>query len=134
MRPEHVEGLIGSKHLFDLQSGFEGGGVIEVGLHASIFIVAETEADVLGEVGMDEIRGEPALGGLSGDDGGNVTFPVGERIEEVLGVGRGDELRTAAPDGEDHGEAGEFLPFLAEVESEKAKPVAVRAAVVPGTR
>ena len=118
---EHVKSLIGSEHLFDLQSGFQGGGVIEVGLHASIFIVAETEADVLGEVGMDEIRGEPALGGLPGDDGGNVAFPVGERVEKVLGVGRGDELGAAAPDGEDHGEAGEFLPFLAKVESEKGE-------------
>lgn len=124
---EHVKGLMVSKHLFDLQSGFEGGGVIEIGPHALVFIVAETVADMLGEVGVDEIGGEAALGGLPGDDGGNVAFPVREGVEEVLGVGRGDELGQTAPDGEDHGEAGEVLPFPAEIESEKGEGLGVEA-------
>jgi len=119
MRTEHVEGLRGSQHLFDLQSGFERGGVVEVGLHALIFIVAETIANVLGEVGVNEVRGKAALGGLPGDDGGDVAFAIIEGFEEMLGIGGGNESGMAAPDGEDHGQAGEFLPFLAEVESEK---------------
>lgn len=118
---EHVEGVLGSEHLFDLQSGFEGGGVIEIGLHALIFIVAETKANVLGEVGVDKVRGKAALSGLAGDDGGDVALAVGEGFEEMLGIGWGDESRVAAPDGEDHGKAGEILPFLAEVESEKGE-------------
>ena len=118
---EHVESLPGSEHLFDLQSGFKGGGVIEIGLHALIFIVAETKANMLGEVGVDKVRGKAALSGLAGDDGGDVALAIGEGFEEMPGIGIGDESRVAAPDGEDHGEAGEILPFPAEVESEKGE-------------